>query len=412
MDAMGEVLLTAEERAVREEAMDLARSVDPRLLRAMDRDEVRYPREFVEEAARRGLLGLRFPREWGGRGLSWPAELAAIEEVAVLGSALACLYSLPSIVGEALACFGTEAQKRRYLGPILRGERFCAEALTEPRSGSDFFGTTARAERRGDVYVLRGQKRFVVGSEGADLFLVYARTAAADVPGRDAISALLVERDFGVKVETIYGLLGSRGGGTGRISFPGIEVPVENRLGPENGAARIFDRMMVPERLTSAAGALGIGQTALEIAARYSDKRKAFGEKIRRFQGVSFKVADSLTALDAARALALAAGRVADSAVDPRRLVSEAKKAATEAGWQAVNDAMQILGGIGYTDVFPVERMLRDMRLAMIWTGTNEIMNLLIQHEYYRELLATGRGRRDPEADAGSAAAEAEKVYE
>lgn len=411
MDPIRKALLSDTERQIHAEAVDFARSVDADLLRAMDREEVRYPREFVQEAAKRNLLGLRFSEKWGGRGMSWPAEIAAIEEVGVLGSALGCLYSLPSIVGQAIHSFGTDSQKEKYLRPILRAEIYCAEALTEPRGGSDFFGATCTATKHGDTFVLRGQKRFVVGAEGADVFLVYARTGGPDAPPEQAISCFLVERGYGVKVEHLFGLLGSRGGGTGRISFPEIEVPADNLVGPLHGGARVFNQMMVPERLTSAAGAIGGGRSALEVAARYSDKRKAFGQKIRRFEAVSFMIADSLSSLDAARALTLAAGRLADSSADPRRLVSEAKKVSTEAAWQAVNNAMQILGGIGYTDVFPVERALRDMRLTMIWTGTNEIMNLLIQHEYFREIGKSGPAGRDVEHDANNPDAEAEKDY-
>ncbi|HET90632.1 MAG TPA: acyl-CoA dehydrogenase, partial [Chloroflexi bacterium] len=175
-------------------------------------------------------------------------------------------------------------------------------------------------------------------------------------------------------------------------------------------------RMMIPERMTSAAGAIGMGQAALEVATRYSDRRKAFGEQIRRFQAVSFKIADSVTLLDAARGLVYGAARSVDGGDDParsRRLVSEAKRFATDAAWQVVNHAMQVLGGIGYTNVYPIERLLRDTRLIMIWTGTNEVMDLIIQHEYYKELLggppeAWGRDVEPDAPEAGSA----EKVYE
>lgn len=153
----------------------------------------------------------------------------------------------------------------------------------------------------------------------------------------------------------------------------------------------------------------------MEVAARYSDKRHAFGKKIRRFEGVSFKVADSITLLDAARGLVYGAARSADAGGDPdcsRRLVSEAKKFATDAAWRVVNHAMQILGGIGYTDVYPIERLLRDTRLIMIWTGTNEVMDLIIQHEYYKQVLAERATMRDVESDAPEAERVEEKVYE
>jgi len=380
----------------------------------MDADRVRYPREYVEGAAQHNLLGLRFPKEFGGRGLGWTDEIVALEEVGVLGTSLACLYSLPSIVGEALHMFGTPEQKARWLRPVLQGKLTVAEALTEPRGGSDFFGSTTTAHREGDTFVLQGQKRFVVGAEGADLFLVYARTDPEAKP-REGLSAFIVERGPGVQVEHVYGLMGTRGGGTGRLTFREARVPAENLIGLENGAAAIFYQMMIPERMTSAAGALGMARAALEVAARYADRRKAFGQKIRRFQAVGFKVADSITQLDAARMLVYGAARAVDAGDDPRRcrrLVSEAKKFATDTAWQVVNHAMQILGGIGYTNVYPIERLLRDTRLIMIWTGTNEVMDLIIQHEYYKELLSRRQAARDVEEDAAEASRAEEKVYE
>ena len=411
---MFEAMLTEEQRVLRDQVREFVRSVPRQLILDMDAERVRYPRDFVLEAGRRNLLGLRFPTGYGGRGLKWEDEVVAIEEVGVLGTALACAYVMPSIVGEALNAFGRPEQKERWLRPLLRGEKIAAEALTEPRGGSDFFGTTTEARREGDYYVLRGQKRFIVGAAEADLFLVYARTKP-DAPPHQSISALIVERGPGVEAEYLYGLLGTRGGGTGRLVFRDARVPVENLVGVEHGASEIFYRMMVPERMTSAAGAIGMGRAALEVAARYSDRRRAFGEKIRRFEGVNFKVADSITLLDAARGLVYGAARSVDAGDDPnrsRRLVSEAKKFATDAGWQVINHAMQIVGGIGYTNVYPIERLLRDARLIMIWTGTNEVMDLIIQHEYYREVLPGRPGVRDVEPDAPEAEQAEEKVYE
>ena len=413
---MFEAMLTEEQRTLRDETRAFVRSVPRQLILDMDADRVKYPRDFVRQAGRLNLLGLRFPREYGGRGLKWEDEIIAIEEVGVLGTALTCAYVMPSIVGEALNLFGTPEQKARWLRPLLTGEKIAAEALTEPRGGSDFFGTTTEARREGDCYVLRGQKRFVVGAAEADFFLVYARTNPdPQAPPHKSISAFLVERGEGVEAEYLYGLLGTRGGGTGRLVFRDVRVPVENLIGKENGAGEIFYQMMIPERMTSAAGAIGMGRAALEVAARYSDKRKAFGKKIRRFEAVSFKVADSVTLLDAARGLVYGAARSVDSGDAPRRsrrLVSEAKKFATDAAWQVVNHAMQIMGGIGYTDVYPIERLLRDTRLIMIWTGTNEVMDLIIQHEYYKELLPGRPGVRDVEPDAPQAERTDEKIYE
>jgi hypothetical protein len=319
---------------------------------------------------------------------------------------------MPSIVGEALHVFGTDAQKEKFLKPILQGKRICAEALTEPRGGSDFFGATTRAEIDGDHFVLNGQKRFVVGATEADVFLVYCRTNFDENAHKyQRISAIMVERGPGVETEYRYGLMGTRGGGTGRLVFRNVAVPRENLIGELHGGALVFHQMMIPERLTSAAASLGV-RAALEIATRYSDKRHAFGQPIRQFQAVSFMVADGITQLDAARALVYMAARAVDeNAPNARRLVSQAKKFATDMAWEVANKAMQIMGGIGYTEVYPIEKIIRDIRLSQIWTGTNEIMNLLIQHEYYKEVLAGGQDLRNVELDARGQDAEDEKCY-
>lgn len=412
-----EALITQEEEQLKREVQDFVASIPRQLLLDMDAEKVSYPRQFLEQAGERDLLGLRFETEWGGRNLPWTSELVALEEIGVLGTSLACLYSLVSIVGEAIHTFGTSEQKEKYLKPMISGELGVAEGLTEPRGGSDFFGATTTAVREGDIFYLSGQKRFIVGAEGADLFMVYGKVEGIDDPKR-AMTAFLVERGEGVNVHHVYGLMGARGGGTGRLVFNKVPVPMENVLGGEAGIGKgseVFHRMMIPERMTSAGGAIGMSRSALEIAARYADRRKAFGRKIRQFEGVSFKIAESLTLLDAARALNYAVGRAIDGGVPDgkvRRLVSEAKKFSTDSAWTIVNHAMQTLGGIGYTNVFPVERILRDVRLLSIWTGTNEIMNLIIQHEFYGEFLEKSITSRDVEADAEGADLDAEKVYE
>jgi acyl-CoA dehydrogenase len=406
-------LLTDQEKAIQQEVRKFVREeVAHDFIRALDRDEIKYPREYVEKLAAHNLLGLRFAPRWGGRGLPWTAEVIAEEEIGVLGTTLGCAFVMPSIVGEALHVFGTDAQKNRFLKPILQGKLISAEALTEPRGGSDFFGATTRADIKGDHFVLNGQKRFVVGATEADVFLVYCRTNFdEDAHKYERISAIMVERGPGVETEYRYGLMGTRGGGTGRLVFRNVRVPRENLIGELHSGALVFHQMMIPERLTSAAASLGV-RAALEIAARYSDKRHAFGRPIRNYQGVSFMVADAITQLDAARALVYMAARAVDeNAPNCRRLVSQAKKFATGMAWDVANKAMQIMGGIGYTDVYPIEKIVRDIRLSQIWTGTNEIMNLLIQHEYYKEVLQGAEDLRNVELDARGQDGEAEKCY-
>jgi alkylation response protein AidB-like acyl-CoA dehydrogenase len=396
---MFDFLLSEEERAFRDEVRDFVKTVPSQLLRDMDDSKIETGRPFIEMAAARNLLGARFPKEYGGRGLNWTAEVAAVEEVGVLGNSLSCAYVMPSIVGEALHLFGTEAQKIKYLAPTLDGRLYSAEALTEPRGGSDFFGATTTAVEDGDFFVLNGEKRFVVGAQDSDWFLVYAKSDTQAPPHR-SISCFIVERAFGVEVQNIYQLLGTRGGGTGRLVFKEVRVPRENLVGKLHDAYALFNRMMVPERLLSGAGCIGAGRAALEVAARYSTRRQAFGRTIDNFQAVNFMVADSAAALDAACSLVYTAAKKVDAGEDGRRLVSEAKKVGTETAWQVINNAMQIMGGIGYTTVYPIERLLRDCRLAMIWTGTNQVMNLLVQHEYYKELKIREGLARDVEGDA------------
>ncbi|WP_028314175.1 acyl-CoA dehydrogenase family protein [Desulfatibacillum aliphaticivorans] len=399
---MYDFLLTPEEQELKKETREFVREeISGDFLRKLDNDEIVYPREFVEKLAERGLRGIRFPKEYGGRGMSWVADVAATEEIGCLGMALGCAFVMPSIVGEALNKFGTEEQKQKFLKPYIEGKLVAAEALTEPRGGSDFFGAMTRADDKGDYFLLNGMKRFVVGADGADFFLVYARTNFdPEAHKYSRLSLFIVEKGPGVETEYLFGLMGCRGGGTGRLVFRDVKVPKENLVGQLHGGALCFHQMMIPERLTSAAGCLGVWG-ALDLAVRYSDKRRTFGKEIRKYQGISFRVAESITKLDAARGLTYMAAKAVDGNYpNMRRIVSEAKRFATESAWDVVNDAMQIMGGIGYTDVYPIERAVRDTRLGMIWTGTTEIMNLMIQHEYYNEVLSPDYNRRKMEGDA------------
>lgn len=419
---MFDFLLTDGQRALREEVRDLVQWVPPAMVVAMDRDVIRFPRDFLHEAGRRHLLGIRYPEAWGGRGFDWVTTCMVMEEVGTLGYIFACTYGVGAeLVCDAIMTHGTDDQRERYVRPLLAGERFAAEALTEPRGGSDFFGTTTRAEPRGDTFVLHGQKRFIVGAEGADFFLVYARTNPA-APARHGITAFLVDRGPGVRVTHLYGLMGSRGGGTGRVVFDGVVVPRENVLGHVDGGAAVFDTMMVPERLGTAAMTIGPAAAALEVAGGYTTRRKAFGRPISDFQGVSFQVAEASMLLDAARAVVYTTARAVDAGEDHRRTrrhISQAKKFVTESCQRVVQHAMQVMGGIGYTDVYPVERHYRDLGLSSIWTGTNEVMSMIVAHEWYHEYgerlaetRAANRRRRDLEADAANAEAPGEKVYE
>jgi alkylation response protein AidB-like acyl-CoA dehydrogenase len=411
---MLDYIIGEKQKKIRDETREFVKNEVPHsLLKKMDQDEIQYPTEYVENLAKHNLIGIRFPEKYGGRGLDWKSEVVALEEIGVLGMSLGCLYSLVSICGEAINMFGSEDQKQRYLVPMLKGEKFTAEALTEPRGGSDFFGATTTAVKDGDEYILNGEKRFVVGAEGADFFLVYAKTDP-DAHRHKSISLFLVDRDDAVSTEYVYGLMGTRGGGAGRLKFTDVRVPEENLIGNEGDGGQIFYQMMVPERLTTAAGILGTARACLRIATKYSSRRKAFGREIKKFEAVSFKIAEGITLLDAARNQVYNTATAIDNGAPPsiqRRFVSESKKFSTEKCWDVINLAMQVMGGIGYSTVYPIERLLRDARLAMIWTGTSEIMSLIIQHEYYDEVLSEKWLGRDVERDALEADAEEEKNF-
>ena len=413
---MYDFLLTEEQRRIRDEARDLVKWVPRQTILDMDTDAIKFPKEFLQEAGRRNLLGCRYPVKWGGRGLDWVTTCLLMEEIGTLGYELACVFGVGAeLVCDAIILHGTDAQKERFVKPLLRGERFAAECLTEPRGGSDFFGATTKAEDKGDHFLLNGQKRFIVGAEGADFFLVYARSNPGAKP-QDAISCLIVERGPGVETKYLYGLMGCRGGGTGRLVFKNVKVPKENVVGKIHGAFDVFNTMMIPERLGTAAMTIGSARAALDVATAYTTRRKAFGQVINQFQGVSFQVAEAATLLDACRAMANMTARAVDAGASVnlvRRLVSESKKFITESCQKVVHNAMQVMGGIGYTNVFPVERIFRDIRLASIWTGTSEVMSLITAHEWYREHFERkGKLPRDYEADAAEAHAADEKVYD
>lgn len=413
---MFEHMLTREQIRLRDEVRDFVKGIPRQMILDMDTDAIKFPKEFLREAAKRNLMGCRYPKQWGGRDMDWVATCMVMEEIGVIGYEFACVFGVGAeLVCDAIILHGTDEQKEKYVKPLLRGDLFAAECLTEPRGGSDFFGATTKAQDCGDYYLLNGQKRFIVGGEGADFFLVYAKTHP-DAKPQDAITCFIVDRTEGVEVKYLYGLMGCRGGGTARLIFKDVKVPKSNVVGRIQGAQAVFNTMMIPERLGTAAMTIGAARPALEVATGYTSRRKAFGQVINTFEGVSFQIAEAVMLLDAARAMAYATARAVDAKADMnliRRMVSESKKFITESCQKVVHNAMQVMGGIGYTNVFPVERIYRDVRLASIWTGTSEVMSMITAHEWYREYLKekAKQKTRDCEMDAPEALDE-EKIYD
>jgi alkylation response protein AidB-like acyl-CoA dehydrogenase len=414
---MFDYLLSNDGKKIQEEARDLVKWVPRNMILNMDQDKIRFPKEFLQEAGKRNLLGCRYPKKWGGRDLDWVTTAAVMEEIGTLGYIFACTFGVGAeLVCDAIILHGTDEQKENYVKPLLKGEIFAAECLTEPRGGSDFFGTTTMAEDKGDYFLVNGQKRFIVGAEGADYFLVYAKTDPKAEPHK-ALTCLIVDRAPGVETKYLYGLMGCRGGGAGRLVFKDVKVPKKNIVGKQNGAYAVFKTMMIPERLGTAAMTIGSARPALEVATEYTTRRKAFGTTISNFQGVNFQVAEAAMLMDACRSVIFTTCRAVDQNIDAnriRRMVSEAKKFVTESCQKVAHNAMQVMGGIGYTNIYPVERIVRDLRLATIWTGSNEIMSMIIANEWYREHFNNKKmpQTRDYEADAVEADAPDEKIFE
>lgn len=414
---MFDYLLSETSIKFRDEVREFVKTIPRQMILDMDAEKITFPKEFLKEAAKRNLLGCRYSKSLGGRDLDWVTAGAVIEEIGTLGYIFACTFGVGAeLVCDAIVIHGTEEQKKKYVTPLLKGELFAAECLTEPRGGSDFFGTSTTAENKGDYFLLNGQKRFIVGGEGADYFLVYALTDP-DVDSHKGITCFIVDRCNGVESKYLYGLMGCRGGGASRLVFKDVKVPRENILGQLNGGYDIFKTMMIPERLGTAAMTIGAARPALEIATGYTTRRKAFGKPIAFHQGVNFQVAEAATLLDASRAMVHVTAEAVDKKVDERkvrRMISETKKFVTESCQKIVHNSMQVMGGIGYTNVFPIERITRDIRLSSIWTGTNEIMSMIIANEWYKEyfLMKEKNLTRDLENDSQEAFQDEEKIYE
>ncbi len=416
---MFDFIMTEEQKKLRDEVRAFTNWVPKEMIMDMDAEKIQFPHEYLREAGKRNLLGIRIPKKYGGRGLSWVDNAIVAEEIGVASYSLACLWGVGAdLVCDAIVKFGSEELKQEIVVPLLKGEVYAAEGLTEPRGGSDFFGATTRAVKEGDEWVINGQKRFIVGAEGADWFLIYAATNPGASPNK-RLSAFMVPRNAkGLETQYIYGLMGVRGGGAGRLSLKNVRVPERFVLNKINGGIDVFKHMMIPERLGTSAMTIGAVRPAVEIATRYTSRRKAFGQPIMNFQAVGFKVADCVALLDMARSIVYTTCLAIDSGnTDPgriRRMISQSKKVVSEAAWEVINKCMQVVGGIGYTNVYPLERILRDIRLSMIWVGTNEIMQLIIQTEWYKEYQKryAKENVRDVEKDSPNAHEVEEKVYE
>ncbi len=343
-----------------------------------------FPREVVRQLGELGVLGVSVPEELGGAGLDQLAVAVVVEEVARHDGSLALTVASHNGLGSSqIRYFGNEAQKRRWLVPLARGEKLAAWGLTEAGSGSDAAAMRTAAVRRGGGWVLNGSKMFITQGSVGDVFVVLARTDPSRA--QKGITAFVLEKGMkGFEQRPIHGKLGMRSSDTAELHMEDVEVPDDNRIGEINqgflNTLQILDR----GRITIGALAVGLARGAIEEARAYAKERKAFGKPIAEFQAIAFMLADMATETDAARLLVHRAAALADGGKAFVREASMAKLFASEAAMRATSKAIQIHGGYGYTRDFPVERYFRDAKLCEIGEGTSEVQRMVIARQILR----------------------------
>ena len=344
-----------------------------------------FPRQLWPKMGELGLHGITVEEDFGGLGLGSLEHVVAMEEVSRASASVGLSYGAHSnLCVNQIRRWGTPEQKRRYLPKLISGEHVGALAMSEAGSGSDVISMKLRADHRGDRYVLNGAKFWITNAPHADTLVVYAKT---DPEGASrGVTAFLIEKDFkGFHCAQKLDKLGMRGSDTGELVFEDCEVPEENVIGPENGGAGVLMSGLDYERAVLAAGPLGIMQAALDSVLPYVRERKQFGKAIGTFQLMQGKVADMYVALNSARAYVYAVARACDAGRTTRFDAAGAILLASENAVRVSLEAIQALGGAGYTKDYPVERLLRDAKLYDIGAGTNEIRRYLIGRELVGE---------------------------
>jgi alkylation response protein AidB-like acyl-CoA dehydrogenase len=367
-----------------EEAVDLIALVrdiaaNELLPRAADTEATgTFPREAFRTLGRAGLLGLPYPEEYGGGGQPYEVYLQVVEEIATVWASVGVGTSVHALSCFGLATRGTEEQKRRWLPEMLGGELLGAYCLSEPHAGSDPAAMTTRAVRDGDSYVITGAKAWTTHGGEADFYKVMARTSGE--PGeRSGVSCFLVPADSdGLTADPPERKMGLTASRTSTMRFDHVRVPADRLLGDEGDGLKIALAGLDSGRLGIAAVAVGLGQAALDHAVVYAQDRETFGTPIIDHQGLAFLLADMEAAVQSARATMLHAARLKDRGLPFSHEASIAKLTATDTAMRVTTDAVQVLGGYGYTRDFPVERFMREAKVTQIFEGTNQIQRLVI----------------------------------
>jgi alkylation response protein AidB-like acyl-CoA dehydrogenase len=375
------VLPTEEARDLLQLTRDLvARELLPKVAEAEQTET--FPRDVFRILGRAGLLGLPYPEQYGGGGQPYEVYLQVVEEIASAWASVGVGVSVHALSCFGLATFGTEEQRQKWLPEMLGGELLGAYCLSEPQAGSDPAAMTTRARRDGDDYVINGVKAWTTHGGQADFYKVMARTSEE----RNGISCCLVPADTpGLSADAPERKMGLTASHTTAMRFDDVRIPAERRLGEEGDGLKIALAGLDSGRLGIAAVAVGLGQAAVDHAVAWAKEREQFGRKIIDFQGLAFLLADMEAAVQSARATMLHAARLRDQRLPFAREASIAKLTATDAAMKVTTDAVQVLGGYGYTRDFPVERFMREAKVTQIFEGTNQIQRLVISRSLARD---------------------------
>ncbi|KUN19669.1 acyl-CoA dehydrogenase [Streptomyces corchorusii] len=365
-----------------EEARDLLalvreiaqREIAPRA--AEEEDAGRFPREIFGLLSESGLLGLPYPSEYGGGDQPYEVYLQVLEELAAARLTVGLGVSVHTLASYALATYGTKQQQVEHLPAMLGGGLLGAYCLSEPSSGSDAASLRTKAVREGDGWVIDGTKAWITHGGIADFYTVMARTGE---DGPRGITAFLVPGDApGLSGAAPEKKMGLKGSPTAQVHFDGVRVPDDRRVGEEGQGFSIALAALDSGRLGIAACAVGLAQAALDEAVRYATQRRQFGRPVADFQGLRFMIADMATQIEAGRALYLAAARLRDAGRPFAKQAAMAKLHCTDTAMKVTTDAVQILGGYGYTADFPAERYMREAKVLQIVEGTNQIQRMVI----------------------------------